>query len=197
MEKVLGYKKDTWFLFSWCSIVNTDVSNKNKRKLNQKSHFKSHRSTRYCVGLWPYWTRKKTLYESKWNPNHYVWEALKRGASARLNVRLTIIMLRTTIARYGQRLRRCLVPTAFGSWVLVFKEGSFWFWNLNLSNDPRDPCQNLEANSSIFRTDPHCQWHSNEKQKKFQKILNLMKKNFKNSSEINLYTCTDSIIDLC
>ena len=106
MEKVLGYKKDTWFLFSWCSIVNTDVSNKNKRKLNQKSHFKSHRSTRYCVGLWPYWTRKKTLYESKWNPNHYVWEALKRGASARLNVRLTIIMLRTTIARYGQRLRQ-------------------------------------------------------------------------------------------
>ena len=86
---------------------------------------------------------------------------------------------------------------AFGSWVLVFKEGPFWFWNLNLSNDPRDPCQNLEANSSIFRTDPHCQWHSNEKQKKFQKILNLMKKNFKNSSEINLYTCTDSIIDLC
>ena len=86
---------------------------------------------------------------------------------------------------------------AFGSWVLVFKEGPFWFWNLNLSNDPRDPCQNLEANSSIFRTDPLCQWHSNEKQKKFQKILNLMKKNFKNSSEINLYTCTDSIIDLC
>jgi hypothetical protein len=68
---------------------------------------------------------------------------------------------------------------AFGSWVLVFKEGPFWFWNLNLSNDPRDPCQNLEANSSIFRTDPLCQWHSNEKQKKFQKFSNFWKSNIK------------------
>ena len=104
MEKVLGYKKDTWLLFSWCSIVNTDVCNKNKRKLNQKSHFKSHRSTRYCVGLWPCRTPKKTLYESKWNPNHHVWDALKWRASATLYVRLVIIMLRTTITHHGQRL---------------------------------------------------------------------------------------------
>jgi len=26
--------------------------------------------------------------------------------------------------------RRCHFPTAYGGWVLVFKEGSFWFWSL-------------------------------------------------------------------
>ena len=35
----------------------------------------------------PYWTPKKTLYESRWNPNHHVWDALKWRASATLNVK--------------------------------------------------------------------------------------------------------------
>ena len=77
------------------------------------------------------------------------------------------------------------LPTAFGGGVLVFKEGPFWFWNLNLSNDTRDPCQNLEANSSIFRTDPLCQWHSNEKQKIFQKFLNFLEIYIKFKCELN------------
>ena len=64
-----------------------DANPQNKTKWTQKSHFKSHRSTRYCVGLSPYWTPKKTLYESKWNLNHYVWDALKWRASATLNVK--------------------------------------------------------------------------------------------------------------
>ena len=115
---------------------------------------------------WPYRTPKKTLYESKWNPNHCVWDALKWRASATLYVRLVIIMLRTTITRHGQRLSALPLPNVPSArWVLVFKEGSFWFWSLNLPKRLRGPRQILEANSSIFRTDSLCHWRSNQKQK--------------------------------
>ena len=118
---------------------------------------------------WPCRTPQKTLYESKWNPNHHVSDALKWRASATLYVRLVIIMLRTTITRHGQRLSALPlsnVPSA--RWVLVFKEGSFWFWSLNLSKRSRGPRQNLEANSSIFRTDSDCQWSQNQIQKNYK-----------------------------
>ena len=84
-------------------------------------------------------------------------------------------MLRTTIVSHGQRFQRCHFqpPAAVG--FSFSNEPSEWIWNLNLSNNPRDPDQNLEANSFSLWFDSLCHCRLKHFEKFCDRMVNAFK----------------------
>ena len=127
----------------------------------------------YLIQFWlaehPWRTAAQSFaYAHLESTNRYVCAALKVGrlTSFAMNIDSLNVGIQPTLrslwtmpsaSALSNRLRR--LGFRFSN------EPSEWIWNLNLLKHPRDPWQNLEANSFIFRTDSLCQPRSNEKEK--------------------------------